>query len=130
MVSIVMPTYNGQKYIREALNSITEQTYKEFELIIVDDCSTDGTPKIVQEYAAKDSRIKVIRNESNQKLPKSLNIGFTKCIGDYFTWTSDDNLYHMDALKRMVEYLENDKNTNFVYACEEFIDENGKSRRN
>lgn len=126
MVSIVLPTFNGQKYIREALDSITQQSYKNFELIIVDDCSRDETPRIIQEYAKKDSRIRIITNEVNQKLPKSLNIGFSKCIGDYFTWTSDDNLYHRDAIKKMVEYLEIHKNSNFVYTREEFIDENGK----
>ena len=105
-VSIVLPSYNGSKYIREAIDSIREQTYTDWELIIVDDCSKDDTLEIAREYEKTDKRIRVVHNEENQKLPNSLNIGFVQARGEYLTWTSDDNLYLQDALSVMIERLE------------------------
>ena len=107
-VSIILPTYNGKKYIRESIDSILKQSFTDWELIVVDDCSTDGTAEILKEYVSEDKRISVVHNEINQKLPRSLNIGFSRARGKYLTWTSDDNRYLPDALKVMVEYL--DKN--------------------
>ena len=101
LISIILPTYNGEKYIRESIDSILNQTYKNWELIIVNDCSTDQTPTIVDEYATKDSRIKIINNAMNLKLPKSLNIGFKEAKGEYYTWTSDDNIFKPTALEVM-----------------------------
>ena len=101
-VSIVLPTYNGEKFIRESIDSILYQTFTDWELIIVNDCSTDGTPNIVNRYAASDSRIRVIHNKENQKLPESLNIGFREARGEYLTWTSDDNMYLPSALEKMI----------------------------
>lgn len=72
LVSIVLPVYNGQKYLRESLDSILAQTVQDWELIAVDDCSTDATPQILADYAARDSRIRIMRNAENQRLPRSL----------------------------------------------------------
>lgn len=124
-VSIVLPTYNGERYIKKSIDSILRQTYQNLELVIVDDCSTDQTNAIINEYAKNDNRIHIIRNNTNQKLPKSLNIGFSECDGDYYTWTSDDNIYYEEAIEKMVSFLENNAKYNFVFTCEEFIDENG-----
>ncbi len=126
MISVVMPTYNGAKYIHEAIESILNQTYKNFELIIVDDSSTDETPLILQTYADKDSRIHIYRNEANQKLPKSLNIGFSKCTGTYYTWTSDDNNYYPEAFEKMINMLESNPAIDLVFARMSYIDESGK----
>jgi len=124
-VSIVLPTYNGERYIEQAIQSVLAQTYQNFELIIVDDCSTDGTAYIVQRYVDQDSRVQVIHNTENQKLPRSLNIGFRHAAGDCFTWTSDDNRYKPTALERMLEYLEADQETGLVYANMDYINEDG-----
>lgn len=123
-VSIVLPTYNGEEYIKNSIDSILNQTYTNWELIIVNDCSKDNTAQIIQEYANKDSRIKVITNETNKKLPASLNIGFEKATGDYYTWTSDDNEYYPQAIEKMVNFLENNKDFGMVYAREN-VEENG-----
>jgi len=112
-VSIVLPTYNGEKYLNISIESCLAQSYRNIELIIVDDCSTDSTPRIVQSF--NDSRIKYIRNTSNKRLPQSLNIGFAASTGDYLTWTSDDNLYRPDAIEKMAAALESNA-VNFVYA--------------
>ncbi len=116
LVSIVLPTYNGEKYLKEALDAIMDQTYTNWELIIVNDCSTDSTPQIIQEYINKDKRIRTVNNEVNKKVPASLNIGFSQARGEYYTWTSDDNYYYPDALEKMVEFLEHNKDYGMVYA--------------
>lgn len=126
MISVVLPTYNGAKYISQAIESILNQTFKDFELVIVNDASTDNTLNIISGYAEKDERIKVITNAVNSKLPKSLNIGFSNCKGDYFTWTSDDNILHPDVFEKLVYVLENNSDVGFVFSCEEFIDDKGK----
>lgn len=124
-VSIVLPTYNGERYIKESIESVIKQTYTDWELIIVNDCSTDTTKEIINRYAEADNRIKVISNEINLKLPKSLNIGFGVANSDYLTWTSDDNYYLPDAIDKMVNFLENNPNCQMVVADMENIDDAG-----
>lgn len=113
-VSIILPTYNGSKYIRQSIDSCLNQTFKNFELIIVDDCSTDNTPEIIKSYA--DPRIRYIRNQNNQRLPRSLNIGFAQARGEYLTWTSDDNEFLPTALEEMLLFLQKHPEIDFVYA--------------
>ena len=120
LVSIVMPTFNGATsgYIRDSIESVLKQTYKNFEFIIVNDCSIDNTLEIIQDYANRDNRIHIVNNEVNQKLPQSLNNGFELATGDYYTWTSDDNYYHENALREMVEYLE--ENPSKILVCSDY----------
>ena len=122
MVSIVLPTYNGARYLRESIDSVLGQTYKDWELIIVDDCSTDATPQIAEEYAARDNRIHVIHNQRNEKLPRSLNIGFAVSRGEYLTWTSDDNRYLPMAIEKMKVYLDVHRKVYLVCASMYIID--------
>ena len=125
LVSIVLPIYNGEKYMRQSIESVINQTYKNWELIIIDDCSSDNTPQIAKEYAEKDGRIRYYRNETNLKLPRGLNRGFSLSKGEYLTWTSDDNLYLPTAIERMVHTLKKD-NSDFVFATCDVINEEGK----
>ena len=125
-ISIVLPTYNGEKYIQESIESIINQTFKDWELIIVNDCSNDDTSLIVNEYIKKDNRIRVINNNENKKLPASLNVGFNNAKGEYYTWTSDDNLYKNIALEVMYDFLEKNKKYQMVCAGMNYVDENGK----
>lgn len=112
-VSIVLPTYNGTRYLARAIASCLGQTYKNIELIIVDDCSTDSTPDVVRSF--NDPRIRYVRNERNQKLPRSLNIGFAQASGEYLTWTSDDNEFLPEAIETMLMYLKEHRDVDFVY---------------
>lgn len=125
-ISIVMPVYNGEKYLREAIESVMRQEFRDWELILVNDCSTDKTSSIMEEYRAKDERIRIIHNGTNEKLPRSLNIGFLQAEGNYFTWTSDDNKYKPQALWKMHSYLETHRDIGLVYADMDYIDESGK----
>jgi len=113
-VSIVLPTYNGAKYLRQSIDSCLNQTYENIELIIVYDGSMDETPDIIKSY--QNERIKCIRHETNRGLPHALNTGFSKATGDYLTWTSDDNYYAQEAIDSMIALLQMNKKIDFVYA--------------
>ena len=126
LVSIVLPVYNGEKFLAQSIESVLKQTYQTIEFIIVNDCSTDSTEDIILRYAAKDSRIRYIKNGINSKLPASLNNGFAQAMGEYYTWTSDDNMYHPDAIEKMVAYLEGHPNIALVSYDYNVIDEDGK----
>lgn len=124
-ISIILPVYNGEKYLRESIDSIIAQTYGDWELIIVDDCSNDSSPSIIDEYINRYDRIQVIHNATNMKLPESLNIGFRHARGKYFTWTSDDNIYESSALEEMKDCLVAHPSSPMVVADMCIVDEYG-----
>lgn len=126
-ISIILPSYNRVEYLAESIESCLSQTFKDFELVIVDDNSTDSSYEVALGYSKKDSRVKVIKNKENKKLPASLNIGFKEAAGEYLTWTSDDNLYAPEALEKMKCILDARKEIGLVYADYTIIDE--ESRR-
>ena len=125
-VSIILPVYNGARYVGTAIRSILNQSHKNFELIIVNDCSTDNTQAVLSDFAKQDSRIKVIENKTNQKLPRALNIGFAAATGKYLTWTSDDNQYHKDAIYVMASVLDSHDNVDLVYTNFTMVDMTGE----
>ncbi|HKM01643.1 MAG TPA: glycosyltransferase [Sedimentibacter sp.] len=125
-VSIVLPVYNGEKYLRQSIESILQQTCENLELIIVNDCSTDTSLNIAQEYAEKDTRIRILNNEHNLKLPSSLNAGFKMAHGKYLTWTSDDNVYKEKAIEILSGHLDSNPDVGFVYSNYACINEEGK----
>ncbi|MCX7642328.1 MAG: glycosyltransferase [Armatimonadetes bacterium] len=125
LVSIVLPTYNGSRYLDQAIQSILNQTYSNWELIIVDDGSNDDTPNIISRYVAIDSRIRSIRHPINRKLPAALNTGFAQAKGEFLTWTSNDNCYRPNALAIMVSFLEAHPDVGIVYTDYSVIDEGG-----
>ena len=126
LVSIVLPSYNGAKYIAASIQSCLSLTFRDFELTIVNDCSSDDTLSIAEKYALQDARIRIISNKVNKKLPLSLNAGFEAARGRYHTWTSDDNIYAPDALEYLVSEMQNDPEAGFIYTNYTIIDENGK----
>ncbi len=111
-VSITMPTYNGARYIKGAIDSILPQSFSDFELLVLVDGSSDNTLKILGDYS--DSRISVIIKKENEGLPAALNTGLDSAKGEYWTWTSDDNLYLQDTLKVMVDYLDSNPASSLV----------------
>ena len=128
-ISVVLPTFNGHRFLREAVESCVNQTFADWELIIVDDCSTDETPRLIDQLAAGDERIRSIRHGENRKLPAALNTGFAATTGAFLTWTSDDNLYRPTAFERMLQGLNALEDADFVYAGMTIINDNGESLR-
>jgi len=124
-VSIVLPTRNGSRYLDGAIESVVAQTHKDWELIIVDDGSTDETPLIAARWATRDSRIRTVTLDPGRGLPGALNAGFDRARGELWTWTSDDNYYEPNALARMAECLDTDSTVDFVYSDYHTIDEAG-----
>lgn len=124
-VSIILPVYNGAECVSNSIDSVLAQTYKDFELIVVNDCSTDNTWEILQEYAGRDSRVKAYTNEVNKKLPRTLNAGFEHATGEYLTWTSDDNMYRPEAIERMVKFLDDNRDCAMVYTDMTLVNELG-----
>jgi glycosyltransferase involved in cell wall biosynthesis len=129
LISIVLPTYNGGRYLRESVESCRAQTFTNWELILVDDASTDDTPALLRQFATQDSRIRFIQNPVNSKLPKSLNRGFACARGDFLTWTSDDNCYRPEALAKMLAFLEANPGVDVVYTNYTVIDEAGSPKK-
>jgi len=126
LVSIVMPTYNRAHMLWGAIESCLAQTWDNIELIIVDDGSKDNTAEIVKEFVNKDSRVRYIHQE-NGKIPKALNTGFRNAKGEYFTWTSDDNLMEPDMVEILVRYLINHKQVGLVYTDTMLMDKQGNT---
>ena len=126
IISCVLPTYNGAKYLQKALDAISSQDFESFEVLIVDDCSTDETPTIAQAHCHRDSRFRVIRNSRNLKLPASLNAGFREARGKYWTWTSDDNFHQPNAFRILSETLERRSEVGLVYTDQILVDEFGQ----
>lgn len=122
LVSIVLPVYNGEKYLEISIKSCLAQTYTNWELLIVDDGSTDRSAEIAKSYEEKDSRIHYHKNEKNMRLPRTLNRGFSLAKGEYLTWTSDDNYYRPQAIEKMVDALTG-STSEFVFAACSIINE-------
>lgn len=124
-VSMIMPVYNGARYLAAALDSVLAQEFEDFELICLNDGSTDATPDILADYAAKDHRIVYRDNPCNIGLPATLNRGFEMSRGEYHSWTSHDNVLRRDMLSTLVHALDADKTIGVVYAGYSVIDGKG-----
>lgn len=125
MISVVIPTYNRAKYLPQAIESVLEQTYRNFELIIWDDGSVDASPQIADYYAARDSRIKVIL-ATHQGLTKSLKNAFALCKGKYISQVDSDDWIAPTCLEDTTQILNNDSSICLVYTYYTEVDENGK----
>ena len=114
LVSIGMPVYNGEKFIREALDSLLAQTFTDFELIISDNASTDSTEAICREYAAKDARIRYIRHSENKGPAANFQFVLDGAVGKYFMWAAADDVWHPTFVAKCCTALENDTSIGFV----------------
>ncbi|MGI0107856.1 glycosyltransferase family 2 protein [Salinimicrobium sp. WS361] len=128
LISIILPVYNGEEFLTDAIESILNQSYTNFELIIVDDASTDRSLSIAQEFFHIDERIKIISNSKNLLLPESLNIGHLNSKGDYITWTSDDNKMKVHCLDKLYKTII-DKDCDLVYSYYDIIWADGELKR-
>ncbi len=127
LVSVVMPTYNGEKYIEQAIESIISQTYCNWELIIIDDCSIDNTAFEINKF--QDSRIKVFKNHINKGISYSTNRGIQESKGKYIALLDHDDLAESNRLQLQVTYLEEHSEIDLLGGRTIFIDESGKRIR-
>lgn len=105
MISIITPAYNAENFICETIESVQKQTYKDWELIIVDDCSTDYTNVVAKEYAEKDPRIKVIKAPKNGGVAAARNIGLENATGDYIAFVDSDDLWKPEKLEKQLAFM-------------------------
>jgi glycosyltransferase involved in cell wall biosynthesis len=123
-VSIGLPVYNGDKFLAKSIESILNQTYGDFELIISDNGSTDNTKDICIRYAAKDSRIQYVRNDTNRGAAWNYNHVFHISRSEYFKWVAYDDVCEPDFLRSCLKILENDDSIVLCYTKTVIIDEN------
>jgi glycosyltransferase involved in cell wall biosynthesis len=105
-LSIGLPVYNGEKYLAESLDALLGQSYEDFELIISDNASTDGTADICRRYLKQDSRIRYIRQPRNIGCAPNHNVLVEQARGELFKWASDDDLYARDLIERCIAALD------------------------
>lgn len=127
LISVVLPVHNGAAFLDEAIQSVVTQTHADWELILVDDGSTDQSPELIQRWVARDERIRAIVLAANGGLPRALNKGFGSAAGEFLTWTSHDNRYHPEALARMLAELTARPEVAVVYAPMILIDNDGRA---
>ncbi|MBA3706462.1 MAG: glycosyltransferase family 2 protein [Bacteroidetes bacterium] len=125
-LTIGMPVYNDVRFIQQSLESILNQTFQNFELIISDDGATDGSELICQKYAKKDLRIKYIRQPKNLGISKNMEFLYAQANKKYFMWAGDDDLIAPTFIEKLINSLENNPNAISAFCTFNTIDENGK----
>lgn len=126
MVSIIMPTFNCGAFIGEAIKSVRMQTYRAWELIVVDDCSTDNTECIVRQLMADDTRIKYIRNDRQMGAAESRNLALRMAKGHWIAFLDSDDMWLPGKLERQIAFM-NANNCHFSYHNYSMISEDGSS---
>lgn len=124
-VSIIMGVYNGEKRVGNAIESILNQTFTDWELIVCDDGSSDGSYELLKRFETEDKRIVAIRNPQNMGLAKTLNHCLEKAKGQYIARMDDDDYSHPERLETEVEYLDSHQEYAIVASGRKMIDENG-----
>jgi glycosyltransferase involved in cell wall biosynthesis len=124
-VSVCLPVFNGEKFVQEAIHSILTQTFEELELVITDNASTDATPDICKEFAAKDSRVRYFRGDVNRGLAWNFNRAFELATGQYLVWIGHDDLMAPDYVGRCVEGIEQDAHAVLCFTNANYIDGEG-----
>ena len=105
LISIITPVFNSEKYICETINSVLDQTYNNWELLIVDDCSDDSSFELVSRYAQLDSRIKVFKNKNNSKAFETRNVALRNASGNFIAFLDSDDIWHKNKLKMQLEFM-------------------------
>ena len=126
LISVLIPTYNVEAFVEQAISSICNQTYTNLEIIIIDDCSTDQTYPIVEELAAKDNRIKLFRNSSNKKIATTLNTAFSYSTGEFIARMDGDDISVPNRLEQQLNYLLQHPDIDLLGLNYIVIDENNK----
>ena len=126
LVSVVMPVYNSEKYVSEAIESVLCQAFRDFEFIIVNDCSTDGSLAILQKWARKDRRIVLLENRHNLGISESRNAGLARAKGKLIMNMDHDDVCHLDRMRLQSQYLNQHPDVGIVGSDIDVMDGNGK----
>lgn len=125
LVSIVVPVYQVERFIEETIECVQKQTYEDWELLLVDDCSKDRSCALIEEKAAKDARICLIHQETNQGAAAARNYGVSYAKGRYLCFLDSDDLWEPEKLEKEIHFMQ-EKQAGFVFTGYEFADEYGK----
>jgi glycosyltransferase involved in cell wall biosynthesis len=126
LVSVIMPSYNHAKFLPEAIESVLGQTFEDFELIIIDDGSEDGSQEIIKDYSKKDNRVRAIFHAENLGISRTFNELIEKAKGDFISCIASDDLWVKDKLEKQLKIMEQDENL-VVWTEGEIIDVDGHS---
>ena len=126
LVSVIMPCYNMERYIADTIHSVINQTYTDWELLIVDDASTDGTVALVQSIAEQDERIRFSVNAEHSGIAPTRNRCIENSTGRYLAFLDADDVWHPNKLQQQLQFMQEHK-VEFSYSSYDLIDENGKT---
>jgi glycosyltransferase involved in cell wall biosynthesis len=126
-VSLGMPVYNGERFVAEAVRSVLDQTFSDFELVICDNASTDGTERICRNFAVRDPRVRYFRNATNIGAHPNFNLTFQHARAPFFKWFAHDDLLHPAYLEACLALMRADPGVVLCQSDLEFIDEHGRS---
>ena len=124
-VSIITPLYNSERYVSEAINSVLNQSYKKWEMILVDDCSSDKSVSIVEKFQEKDGRIQLLKNKSNMGSGLSRNRAIDAASGDIIAFLDSDDVWHPEKLSKHLDFMEKNSSV-FSHTSYGFINEEGQ----
>ena len=128
LISIITPMYNSAKHVEKTIQSVISQTYANWEMIIINDCSTDDSLQIAEQYAAIDSRIKIISHDCNMGISAARNTGIGHACGRYIAFLDSDDIWKSNKLAKQIAFMQSN-NYLFTYTACELIDESGDSMR-
>lgn len=125
LISVIMPAYNAEKYIAKSIESVINQSYRNLELIIVNDCSVDKTEEIIDSYCNLDKRIKKYVNKKNSGVSYSRNFGVKNAKGDWIAFLDSDDIWQENKLQKQINLLQQKESQPIlIYTGSSFIDEN------
>lgn len=125
LVSIIMAAYNAEKTIELAIESVLNQTYSNFELLVINDCSKDGTAKLVEDFSAKDNRVRLISNEKNSGVSLTRKHGLEEANGSWIAILDSDDAWAPEKLEKQIE-LQNRTNADLLFTGSAFMDSEGR----
>jgi glycosyltransferase involved in cell wall biosynthesis len=124
-LSIGLPVYNGERYLMQSLDSLLSQTFADFELVVSDNASTDGTQEICREYASRDPRIRYYRSPVNVGAPQNYRCAFERSSGRYFKWHTSDDLVDPQFVERCMDAITSNPGVVLAYTKSQLVDEAG-----
>lgn len=122
LVSIITPMYNSEKYVENTIKSVLDQKYENWEMIIVDDCSTDKSSQIVKSYVSRDRRIKYIKSDTNKGVSNARNIALENAKGRYIAFLDSDDIWYSEKLQKQITFMK-ENNYTITFTSYELIDE-------